>query len=121
MLAYFLFLISKEDIKTRQIPDELTLLVVALSIGRGGFSLKILNLSLLVLILTGLISGLGDAKLFGALTLLFGYHIFYILFFSFILAFLYLVPLLLLRKISLKDTIAFAPFISIATIGVMLM
>lgn len=125
MLIYILFYTSDSDLKTRQIPDKypLAICLIAIAAGVSGLitlSLARANLALLILILTSLVSGLGDAKLFAALTLLFGPEIFTIIIISFILAGAFSCARLLAHELELKDTIAFAPYISVPALGLWL-
>ncbi|MDO5441447.1 MAG: prepilin peptidase [Bacillota bacterium] len=117
MLAYFLFRLSKVDLEIRQIPDEYSLAICILAVGAGGFPLNRVCLALAIMTLSGCVMGMGDAKLFGALCLIFSWRIFTIFALSFFLAAFYCVPGLLARRISLRDSIAFAPFITVATLS----
>ena len=117
MLSYFLFRIADIDIKTRQIPDEYSLIICILALGRGGFSFTTISLALAVLCFSSLIMGFGDAKLFGALTLFFKTGILSIFIASFMLAGIYCIIALLGKEIELKGSIAFAPFIAISSLS----
>ncbi len=116
MLVYFLLKIADIDIKTRQIPDEYSLIICILAVGAGGFGLPRLCLAIGITTLSGLIMGLGDAKLLGALTLLFGTNILSVFLFSFVLAGFYCIVQLFRKELSLHSTIPFAPFIAIPSI-----
>lgn len=117
MLAYFLFRLSKVDLEIRQIPDEYSLAICILAVGAGGFPLQRVCLALAVMTLSGLVMGMGDAKLFGALCLIFSWRILIIFTLSFFIAAMYCIAGLLSRNISMRDSIAFAPFISVATLS----
>ena len=117
MLAYFLFRLSKVDLEIRQIPDEYSLAICILAVGAGGFPLQRVCLALAIMSLSGCVMGMGDAKLFGALCLIFSWRIFTIFALSFFLAAIYCTAGLLSRNISMRDSIAFAPFISVATLS----
>ena len=113
MLTFLLYKISKEDLRCRLIPDECSLAICILAVGRGGFSLSTLCLALLLVMLTGLVMGFGDAKLFGALTLLLGLDVLLVMTSSFLLAAAYSIPGLITGDLHPKDHIAFAPFIAV--------
>ncbi|MBI2035134.1 MAG: prepilin peptidase [Candidatus Liptonbacteria bacterium] len=60
--------------------------------------------------------GFGDAKLFGALGLLFGWaDVVMVFFLSFVIGSIVSIPLLLKKEKTMKDFLPFAPFISIAS------
>lgn len=120
MLAYFLFRISKIDLEIRQIPDEYSLAICILAVGAGGFTLKQICLALGIMTASGFLMGFGDAKLFGALSLLFGWRVIVVFCLSFCLAALYCLVGIIRRSLHARDTIAFAPFISIAALTVLL-
>lgn len=122
MLSLFLFLIlfrtSAEDVRMREIADEYSIAICMLAVGNGGFGLPRLCLALAVLILSGLASGMGDAKLLAALSLLLGTDIIDVMIFAFASAALYSLSELACGRLSLGDSIAFAPFISAPAIAV---
>ena len=113
IFAYILYVISKTDLETRQIPDECSLAICILAIGKGGFSLNELIAALFFMLFTSVFMGLGDAKLLASLRLFLGAKTAYVLVFSFILAGFYCLAGLISKRLKLKDSIAFAPFISI--------
>jgi len=118
MLSYFLFQAVKSDLEDRTIPDEASLGICILALGRGGFSLQAVNMALVLLIILGFIMGFGDAKLFASLSLLLGQGVLFVLASAFILAFIYCLLGLILGRLKLKDSIAFAPFIAPAACAI---
>jgi len=120
MLAFFLYLISKEDLRSFQIPDEYSLSIAILAVGAGGFSLNRVNLSLFIILLTSLVSGLGDAKLFGAITLLLGTDIIWVILLSFVFASFFCLVFLIREEVDIRGGIAFAPYISVSAYGIWL-
>ena len=122
MLTYILFNISDTDLKTRQIPNRyiIAICVFALACAASGltnFSVSNINIALAILILSSLFVGMGDAKLFAALSLIFGPSIFIIAFLSFSLAGAFCLLNVLTKNLNMKDSIAFAPFIAAVTLA----
>ena len=120
MLALFLYFISKEDLVTFQIPDEYSLAICILASSRG-FPLSRVALALAILLATSLFMGMGDAKLLAALSLMFGIKIFNIIVISFCTSAIYCFIKLLKKELLLSDAIAFAPFISIGALYVIIL
>ena len=123
MLTYILFNLSDTDLKTFQIPDRYPVAICLMAIGSAflGFtqlSLARANLALAILLITSPFTGLGDSKLLASLTLLLGKEIIPVIIFSFCLAGLYSCARLILRSITLKDSIAFGPFISVSALAI---
>ncbi len=130
MLSYLLFKISQEDLKTLEIPDRYTAFIAAAGLvftlqesfwgGLGGFSVfasRVVTAEVMLLI-SGLIMGFGDAKLFAALALLLGYHIITVFICSLFLSGLYCSVCVISKRLRLGDRIAFAPFIAVSAIAV---
>ena len=113
MLTYFLLCAVKSDLETRMIPDEVSIAVCILAVGSGGFSLSYVALGIFVMLVTALVMGLGDAKLFASLSLLLGPKIIYVIAASFFTAFIYCAAALICGDIRMHDEIPFAPFIAI--------
>ena len=120
MLAYFLFKIVQSDLRIREIPDEYSIGICIMAVGLGGFSLSRLNFALAFMLFSSLLMGMGDAKLFGALTLLLGRSIISVFCLSFILAGIYCLLLFFLsfNRREMPKSIPFAPFIAITTLTI---
>ena len=121
MLTYILFNLSDTDLKTFQIPDRYPVAICLMAIGSAllgltQLSLARANFALAILLITSLFIGLGDAKLLASLTLLLGQEIIPVIFYSFCLAGLYSCARLMSKSITLKDSIAFGPFISVSAL-----
>lgn len=121
MLSLFLFLISREDLRSREIPDEYSIAICMLAVGNGGFSLQRLCLATAVMLLAGFVTGMGDAKLLGALCLLLGRGIGFVIVCAFVLAGAYCALGLASGRLRMTDSIAFAPFISVPALTVFVM
>ncbi len=74
---------------------------------------------LLAIITDGCVGG-GDIKLFTALSLIFGTEIMLVIAVTFILAAIISFARVMLKRINMKDSVALAPYICVATILVML-
>ncbi len=126
MLSYLLCKISISDLKSFQIPDGYSAFIAfagmvitlhrnmsgGIAFASGALLFRVIIAEILFLA-TGLIMGLGDAKLFAALSLVFGAKIFYIFIGSLFTAGIYCAALVLTKHLKLNDRIAFAPFITI--------
>lgn len=130
MLSYLLFKISQEDLKTLEIPDRYTAFIAAAGLvftlkesfwgGYGGFSglaARIITAEVMLLI-SGLIMGFGDAKLFAALALLLGKQVITVFICSLFLSGFYCSIFVISKKLRLYDRIAFAPFIAVSALAV---
>ena len=85
----------------------------------GGLFIGIIVSYLLVKLTKGL--GDGDIGLFALCCFTLGYNYsLYLMFLSYIIAFIYCTYIILRKNKSIKESIAFAPFISLATILIML-
>ena len=77
-------------------------------------------LSEIIFIISGLVCGMGDAKLFAALALLIGARVWFVFFASFALCGTYCGISLIARRLRMGDHIAFAPFISSAALAIII-
>jgi len=133
MLSYLLFKISEADLKTFEIPDRYTAFIAAAGLifalqesfpgghgGLAGLASRII-MAETILIVSGLIMGFGDAKLFAALALLLGHRVISVFVSSLFLSGLYCTFLVLSKKLRMSDRIAFAPFIAVSAFPVYIM
>ena len=130
MLSYLLFKISQEDLKTLEIPDRYTAFIAAAGLvftlhegfqdgcdAFSGLASRII-IAEVMLLLSGLIMGFGDAKLFAALSLLLGPRIIVVFICSLFLSGLYCGACVVSKRLRLSDRIAFAPFIAVCAFAV---
>lgn len=130
MLSYLLFKISQEDLKTLEIPDRYTAFIAAAGLvftlqegfKDGHIALEGLVLRIIIaeaiLLVSGLIMGLGDAKLFASLALLLGHRVIIVFVSSLFLSGFYCSVCVLSKGLKLSDRIAFAPFIAVSAFAV---
>ncbi|MCF2625646.1 prepilin peptidase [Fusobacterium perfoetens] len=132
----FLILITLKDIKEKIIPNFFTLGIIFLGILKiifadGDFEKSLLGLGIypvLFIFLYGYVSdffkkeviGFGDIKLMGAIGFYLGYSGIYNLILLhnliFILGFIFVTPLIILKKYKKEKEIPFAPFICIGSV-----
>ena len=132
----FLILITLKDIKEKIIPNFFTLGIIFLGILKiifadGDFEKSLLGLGIypvLFIFLYGYVSdffkkeviGFGDIKLMGAIGFYLEYSGIYNLIllhnFIFILGFIFVTPLIILKKYKKEKEIPFAPFICIGSV-----
>lgn len=123
----YLVIIGFIDFKHKLIPNKFVLAVGCLGIINILFDIKnfkVYILSALIVFLfffilailsNGGIGG-GDIKLFTVLSLIFGQDIYYIILFTYVIAFIVSIIMLLLKKSNLKTSVALAPFITLGTL-----
>ena len=116
MLSFLFYKICKNDLKNFIIPDEFSLAIAAVGLGTTLASseglLSRIILAELIFILSGLVCGMGDAKLLAALALLLGSSVWFVLLSSFLLCAVYCIFALAFGNLCLRDRIAFSPFIA---------
>lgn len=117
--VWILLRIIRLDVGEKRIPDELNLMLLLLAVFKNPFwardGLISLILALLLYVASGHRLGLGDVKLYGALSAQLGLeHLWMLYALSFLSAGLVCLLLLLTKKISPQDEIAFGPFIALA-------
>ena len=128
MLSYLFYKIAKADLASFEIPDEYTAFIAAAGLAltlrqcavQGGLSLLLQRIIIAeaMLLISGLIMGFGDAKLFAALSLLFGARVVFVFVCSLFAAGIYCAVRVARRKLKMTDHIAFAPFISVCAMAV---
>lgn len=139
MLSYLFYKIIRSDIENYTIPDRCSICIgiagIIMMFARsfssgaafapsgdlvvGDIMLRII-LAEIIFIISGLVCGMGDAKLFAALALLIGERIWFVFAASFALCGAYCGISLITRQLHLRDRIAFAPFIASAALAVII-
>lgn len=123
-----LIIIAYIDYKQKIIPDKLNVAIAILGIINITLDFKNIKTYILSTIIVftfffilavlskGGIGG-GDIKLFTALSLVFGYDMLWIIEYSYIIAAVVSIIMLILKKTNLKSSVALAPFIMLGTLA----
>ncbi len=138
IFAFGLILISIIDLQEMIIPNEILITLIILGVGinvlfhvqswgNALWGMSIASVSMLAIGLLGKLMfkqdalGMGDIKLAGVAGFYLGGNmIIYAIFFSFLVAFIAIILMILLSRIQRRDTIPFGPFMSIAMLSFVL-
>lgn len=136
-----LIIVAYIDYKTMIIPDKSHILIAFLGIINIALDFKNIKIYILSTIIVfsfffiiAIISsyvingkdgesgiGGGDIKLFTALSLVFGYDMFWVIEYTYIIASVVAIIMLILKKTNLKSSVALAPFIMLGTLAHLLL
>lgn len=127
IIQIFLIILSFEDLKTKMISDKFILCILVVSVVFRIISFGIVEtlngimtatfIVLVILLIRKVFKqniGIGDLKLLAVLSLSYGYAgMINVLFYSVIIAMLYSIVMIVLKKKNKHSEIAFVPFISV--------
>lgn len=127
LTIFILIIIAYIDFKTYLIPLKYNIAIACVGIvnliynSTNILSYLISTIIIFILLMLGAYLtdggiGGGDIQLFTALTLIVGKDILYIIMYTSIIGTIFLIPLILAKKLKLKSGVALAPFIMLGTL-----